>query len=153
MNFHSYLSMDVVNGPGVRCTLFVSGCEHKCPGCYNATTWSLTSGELFTQSHEDKILTDLSDLRIKRQGLSLTGGDPLHPNNLASIEKLVARVSKECSDKDIWCWSGYTYSELSREQRKVLKYLNVLIDGKYVQDRKRPNLAWRGSDNQKVLFL
>lgn len=79
MNFHQYYPVDIVNGPGTRCTLFVSGCVHECPGCYNKSTWRLNSGQPFTKEMEDKIIADLNDTRIHRQGISLSGGDPLHP--------------------------------------------------------------------------
>ena len=95
MNYHKYYPVDVVNGTGTRCTLFVSGCVHQCRGCYNQSTWKLDSGIPFTQELEDKIIEDLNDTEIKRQGLSLSGGDPLHPNNVPHILKLVKRVKNE----------------------------------------------------------
>ncbi|SUB73499.1 Pyruvate formate-lyase 1-activating enzyme [Pluralibacter gergoviae] len=79
MRYHQYYPVDIVNGPGTRCTLFVSGCVHECPGCYNKSTWRLNSGQPFTQEMEDRIIADLNDTRVKRQGVSLSGGDPLHP--------------------------------------------------------------------------
>lgn len=153
MNYHAYHSLDVVNGEGTRCTLFVSGCEHKCKGCYNASTWSLKNGHPFTQALEDQIISDLKDNRIKRQGLSLSGGDPLHPENVEAVLKLVTRVRKECPEKDIWCWTGYELNSLSENQTEVVKLLDVLIDGKFIEERKQPNLIWRGSDNQKIHYL
>ena len=89
MNYHQYHPVDVVNGPGTRCTLFVSGCEHRCKGCYNVATWPLSSGHPFNQAMEDRIIADLQDTRIRRQGLSLSGGDPLHPQNLSAVLQLV----------------------------------------------------------------
>jgi hypothetical protein len=82
MNYHQYYPVDIVNGPGTRCTLFVSGCVHECPGCYNKSTWRLNSGMPFTAEMADRIIADLNDTRIKRQGISLSGGDPLHPQNV-----------------------------------------------------------------------
>uniref|UniRef100_UPI00188CFB79 anaerobic ribonucleoside-triphosphate reductase-activating protein n=1 Tax=Vibrio anguillarum TaxID=55601 RepID=UPI00188CFB79 len=119
MNYHQYHPIDVVNGPGTRCTLFVSGCVHQCKGCYNKGTWSLHSGHTYNEQLEQQIITDLNDMRIKRRGLSLSGGDPLHPQNLASILQLVKRVKTECVGKDIWLWTGYTLNELSDVQRQV----------------------------------
>lgn len=151
MNYHQYYPVDVINGPGTRCTLFVSGCIHQCRGCYNQSTQRLDSGTPFTQEAEDKIIQDLNDSRIKRKGLSLSGGDPLHPANVADILKLVKRVRVECSpEKDIWVWTGYTLAELNDEQREVLDYIDVLIDGKFEQDKKDLNLEWRGSANQII---
>lgn len=150
MNYHQYYPVDVVNGEGTRCTLFVAGCIHQCRGCYNKSTWSLTSGKPFTQEMEDQIIADLQDTRIKRQGLSLSGGDPLHPQNLSAILKLVKRVKTECPEKDIWVWTGYLLADLTPEQQEVVNYTNVLIDGKFVQELYDPALLWRGSSNQVI---
>lgn len=153
MNYHQYYSTDVVNGPGTRCTLFVAGCVHACPGCYNKSTWRLNSGQPFTQEAEDRLIADLSDSRIPRQGLSLSGGDPLHPQNLPAILKLVRRVRESCPGKDIWVWTGYRLAELTPEQLAVVELINVLVDGKFMQDLKDPALIWRGSSNQEIHHL
>ena len=150
MNYHQYHPIDVINGPGTRCTLFVSGCIHQCRGCYNQSTLRLDSGFEYTPMLEDQIIADLNDTRIKRKGLSLSGGDPLHPANVASVLKLVQRVRSECPGKDIWLWSGYTLAELSTEQKAVVDLLDVLVDGKFEQDKKDLNLEWRGSANQVI---
>ncbi|GKX53791.1 anaerobic ribonucleoside-triphosphate reductase-activating protein [Budvicia aquatica] len=150
MNIHQYYPIDVVNGPGTRCTLFVSGCVHQCPGCYNKSTWRLNSGVLFTQEMENQIIADLNDTKIPRQGLTLSGGDPLHPQNVPEVLKLVKRVNAECEGKDIWMWTGYLLSELTPEQQDVVDLINVLIDGKFVQALADPALVWRGSSNQVI---
>lgn len=150
MNYHQYYPVDIVNGPGTRCTLFISGCVHQCPGCYNKSTWRLNSGVLFTSEMEDRIIADLNDTRISRQGLTLSGGDPLHPQNVPDILKLVKRVRQECPGKDIWLWTGYLLSELTPEQQQVVDLINVLIDGKFVKELADPSLLWRGSSNQVV---
>lgn len=102
---------------------------------------------------EDKIIADLNDSRIRRQGLSLSGGDPLHPQNLSAILQLVKRVRQECDGKDIWLWTGYKLAELTADQHQVVDLINVLVDGKFVQDLKDPSLLWRGSGNQVIHFL
>ncbi|WP_162048101.1 anaerobic ribonucleoside-triphosphate reductase-activating protein [Vibrio taketomensis] len=153
MNYHQYYPIDVVNGPGTRVTLFVSGCEHQCRGCYNKTTWRVDSGHLFTQELEDQIIADLNDTRIKRKGLSLSGGDPLHPANVVEVLKLVQRVRNECPGKDIWLWSGYTLAELTPEQKAVVDLIDVMVDGKYEQDKRDLNLEWRGSSNQMIHYF
>lgn len=150
MNYHRYYPVDVVNGEGTRCVLFVAGCEHQCPGCYNKSTWGVNSGSPFTQSLEDQIIKDLQDTEIKRQGLSLSGGDPLHPKNVPAILKLVKRVKSECDNKDIWLWTGYKLDELSADQQEVVSYIDVLIDGKFVQELADHRLLWRGSSNQII---
>jgi len=150
MNYHQYHPIDVVNGPGTRCTLFVSGCVHQCRGCYNQSTQKLDSGHLFTKELQDHIIADLNDTRIKRRGLSLSGGDPLHPANVSEILKLVKRVKEECPGKDIWVWTGYTLEELTTEQSEVVELVDTLIDGKFVQEQADPSLEWRGSANQII---
>lgn len=150
MNYHQYYPVDVVNGPGTRCTLFVSGCEHQCRGCYNQSTWRTDSGHPFTQAMEDQIIADLNDPRIRRRGLSLSGGDPLHPANVSAILALVKRVKAECTGKDIWLWTGYTLAELTPEQQAVIPYIDALVDGKFVQEQADPGLVWRGSANQII---
>ncbi|MBN6363871.1 anaerobic ribonucleoside-triphosphate reductase-activating protein [Providencia hangzhouensis] len=150
MNYHQYYPVDVVNGPGTRCTLFVAGCVHQCRGCYNQSTWRVDSGVPFTQEMEDQIIQDLQDTRIRRQGLSLSGGDPLHPANLPAVLKLVKRVKAVCPDKDIWLWTGYTLGDLTLEQQKVVSFVNTVIDGKFEQNLHDPRLIWRGSSNQVI---
>ncbi|KEY57507.1 anaerobic ribonucleoside-triphosphate reductase-activating protein [Serratia sp. DD3] len=150
MNYHQYYPIDVINGPGTRCTLFVAGCEHQCPGCYNKSTWRLDSGIAFTPQMEAQIIADLNDQRIPRQGLSLSGGDPLHPANVPAILQLVTRVRAECTGKDIWLWTGYKLEDLDNAQMEIVNQINVLIDGKFVQALKDPALIWRGSSNQVV---
>ncbi|MFL1804717.1 anaerobic ribonucleoside-triphosphate reductase-activating protein [Plesiomonas shigelloides] len=150
MNYHQYYPVDVVNGPGTRCTLFVSGCEHQCRGCYNQSTWRTDSGHPFTKAMEDQIIADLNDPRIRRRGLSLSGGDPLHPANVSAILELVKRVKAECPGKDIWLWTGYTLAELTPEQQAVIPYIDALVDGKFVQEQADPGLVWRGSANQII---
>jgi anaerobic ribonucleoside-triphosphate reductase activating protein len=153
VNYSKYYPVDVLNGEGTRCTLFVSGCVHQCRGCYNQSTWSPDAGELFSEQLADQIIKDLNDQRIKKQGLTLSGGDPLHPANVDTILKLIKRVKAECADKDIWIWTGYTLAELNAQQQEVVELVDVLIDGKFVQELADPALQWRGSSNQVIHYL
>ena len=153
MNYSKYYPIDVLNGEGTRCTLFVSGCIHQCKGCYNQSTWSPDAGELFTEQLADQIIQDLNDQRIKKQGLTLSGGDPLHPANVEQVFKLVQRVKRECEGKDIWMWTGYLRVALNQEQQKIIDLIDVLIDGKFEQNLADPALAWRGSSNQVIHYL
>ncbi|QDE30843.1 anaerobic ribonucleoside-triphosphate reductase-activating protein [Shewanella polaris] len=150
MYYSAYHSIDVINGEGTRCTLFVSGCEHACKGCYNQSTWRVDAGHEFSQALEDQIIKDLTDSRIYRRGLSLSGGDPLHPANLDAILKLVTRVKNECPGKDIWLWTGYQLADLSVAQQNIINLVDVMIDGKFEQDKADPALLWRGSSNQVI---
>ncbi|MBW8189999.1 anaerobic ribonucleoside-triphosphate reductase-activating protein [Neiella marina] len=150
MNYHKYFPVDVLNGPGTRCTLFLSGCEHHCRGCYNQSTWSPDSGHLFDDALRRRIIADLNDPEIRRRGLTLTGGDPLHPANVSAVTELVADVRRECPGKDIWLWTGYTLNELTSEQQAIIKQVDTLVDGKFEQDLADRRLKWRGSSNQVV---
>jgi len=153
MNYLQYYPIDVVNGEGTRCTLFVSGCEHFCPGCHNASTWDARKGLPFDQTMEERIIADLGDQRIHRDGLSLSGGDPFYPGNLPGILKLVKRVKSVYPQKNIWLWTGYTLETLSAGQQAVLPYLDVLIDGRFELAKRDLSLPWRGSSNQRVIRL
>ncbi|PQL01076.1 anaerobic ribonucleotide reductase-activating protein [Pantoea ananatis] len=153
MRIHRYYDVDIVNGPGTRCTLFVSGCEHQCRGCYNQSTWRLDSGVPFTLEMEVQLLADLQDTRIPRQGLSLSGGDPLHPHNVPHVRRLVKRVKQACAGKDIWLWTGYDMQALSPAQRAILPWIDVVIDGRFEEAERDATLLWRGSRNQKIWYL
>lgn len=153
MKYQKYYPIDVVNGEGTRCTLFVSGCEHKCRGCYNQSTWSFDSGHEYTSIIEDQIINDLLDNNIKRDGLSISGGDPLHPYNIDCIFKLVYKVKLICPEKTIWLWTGYELNSLNKEQQQILPFIDVLIDGKFIKEQYHPELLWRGSKNQIIHIL
>ena len=159
MKYHQYYPTDVLNGDGIRCVLFVSGCNHGCDGCYNESTWNPNSGEPITEELIDKIINDLNDTRIVRKGLTLSGGDPLHTRNLIMINHIINRVRSECPNKDIWMWTGYTLEEINEDRsdlntdlfrRHVAYKVDVLVDGRFVKDLHHPGLKWRGSSNQKV---
>tara|TARA_R110001583_G_scaffold38372_1_gene124038 strand:- start:12451 stop:12918 length:468 start_codon:yes stop_codon:yes gene_type:complete len=153
MNYSKYYPIDVLNGEGTRCTLFVSGCIHQCKGCYNQSTWSPDAGQLFTDKLVEQIIEDLNDQRIKKQGLTVSGGDPLHPANIELVLKLIQRVKAECEGKDIWIWTGYVLAELNDKQKQIVELVDVLIDGKFEQKLADPTLAWRGSANQVIYYF
>lgn len=153
MHYCRYYPVDVVNGPGTRCTLFVSGCTHQCKGCYNQSTWSFDSGMPFTQAMSQQIIDDLSDTDIPRRGLSLSGGDPLHPNNVPAVLELVKRVRSECPGKDIWCWSGYEIEQLTDLQWQLVELVDVLVDGRFEKDKLSAQLPWQGSSNQRIIHI
>ncbi len=102
---------------------------------------------------EERLISDLNDTRIPRQGLSLSGGDPLHPANVPDVLRLVKRVRRQCAGKDIWLWTGYQLDELTSAQQQVVAHIDVLIDGKFVQALYDPMLLWRGSSNQVIHYL
>ncbi len=157
MNYATIKWADVANGPGVRVSLFVSGCTHRCPGCFNREAWDFTYGQPFTQVEEDKILAALAPAHIK--GLSLLGGEPFEPDNQRALLPFLRRVKGRFPDKEVWCYSGYTLDgELWRESRarcectdEMLSLIDVLVDGPFVEAEKDLNLRFRGSANQRIL--
>ncbi|MFS1426973.1 anaerobic ribonucleoside-triphosphate reductase-activating protein [Vibrio splendidus] len=153
MNYMTYHPVDLVNGEGTRCSLFVSGCEHRCKGCFSSKSHSFTAGFEFTKQLEDRIISDLNDTTIIRRGLSILGGEPLHPRNLEAVSKLVDRVRSECPGADIWLWTGYTLTTLTEQQRSIALKVDVLVDGKFEETLKDPSLKWRGSSNQQVIVM
>jgi anaerobic ribonucleoside-triphosphate reductase activating protein len=153
MNYHAYYPLDVVNGPGTRCTLFVSGCEHHCDGCYNASTWDPASGQPCDAELTARILADLKDTRIIRRGLSLTGGDPLLPANCSAVAELCRRIKTECPEKDIWLWTGYRHESLNPAQHEVVQHIDVIVDGPFIPAKADLKLRFRGSSNQRIIEL
>lgn len=147
MRYHNITTDDMKNGSGLRVVLWVSGCLHHCKGCHNPETWNPNHGLIFDDRARGEILYELSKDHIS--GLTLSGGDPLHPNNRADITELVKFVKQIYPDKTIWCYTGYTYDEV--KHLEVLRYIDVLVDGKY--DRNLPPAQWVGSNNQKVIKL
>lgn len=138
---------DTVNGPGVRVSLFVSGCRNHCPGCFNPETWDFEHGEAYTQQTEKEIIEAINAPYIS--GLSLLGGDPFEPENEAALIPLVQKV--RATGKTVWCWTGYTLEQL--KDRPLLKYIDVLIDGPFIQNQKDLSLPYAGSKNQRVIKL
>ena len=154
MNYADIRPIDVANGPGIRVSLFVSGCTHACPGCFNPEAWDFGYGLPFTRQEEDAVLTHLARPYVK--GLSLLGGEPLHPANQASVLALVRRVREAYPDKDIWCYTGYLYEDLAAGKvgdhgRELLEGLDVLVDGPFVEAQKDLSLRFRGSANQRII--
>ena len=154
MNFADIKRVDVANGPGVRVSLFVSGCTHRCPGCFNPETWDFTFGTPFGEEQLRELLTLLDRPYIR--GLSLLGGEPFEPENQGAVLALVRRVRRELPQKDIWCYTGYLFEDLAagkvgEHSRDLLEQLDVLVDGPFVEAQKDLKLRFRGSGNQRIL--
>lgn len=145
MNYDRIYPCCFVNGPGCRVVLFVTGCLHKCSECYNKSTWNPRNGTLFTDETLEKILSYLDNDYI--QGLTLTGGDPLYPDNRETICSIAATVKNLYPHKDIWLWTGYKFEDI--KNLELLNYVDVIIDGKYEKSLPTTKL-WRGSDNQRL---
>lgn len=154
MNYADIKKVDVANGPGVRVSLFVSGCSHRCEGCFNPETWDFSYGVPFGEAEIQQILTFLAPDHIR--GLSLLGGEPFEPDNQRAVLELVRRVRRELPGKTVWCYTGYLFEELAGNQvgthsRTLLEGLDVLVDGPFVLAKRDLGLRFRGSNNQRII--
>ena len=154
MNYADIRPIDVANGPGVRVSLFVSGCPHRCPGCFNPETWDFQYGQGFGEEQVRSILDLLRPGYIR--GLTLLGGEPMAPANQPEVLSLVRRVRQELPGRDIWCYTGYLYEELAAGRvgpldRELLHELDVLVDGPFLLEQTDIRLRFRGSANQRIL--
>lgn len=149
MNYAGIKKVDIANGPGVRVSLFVSGCRNHCKGCFNPETWDFSYGKLFTRETEDEIIEALRPSWI--QGLSILGGEPTEEKNAAVLIPFLKRVREKLPEKDIWLFSGYTYEMLQGEE--ILTLVDVLVDGPFLLEQKDAGLAFRGSRNQRIIDL
>lgn len=144
---------DMLNGPGLRTTLFVSGCSNKCPGCFNKETWDPCFGKPFTDDVLKLILESLSQPWCS--GLTLVGGDPLFVNNRSTVLYISKTVKELFPSKTIWMYTGYTVDEIrewnDRITNDILKYVDVICEGRFVESLKSPDKEWVGSSNQRVL--
>ena len=159
MNYATIKWTDVANGPGVRVSLFVSGCTHRCEGCFNPEAWDFRYGEPYTPEVEDRILAGLSPSYIK--GLSLLGGEPFECANQRTLLPLLRRVRSQLPGKTVWCYTGYTLDgELWKPSRarcectdEMLSLIDVLVDGRFILAQKELSLRFRGSANQRIIDL
>ena len=158
MNYATIKNCDVANGSGVRISLFVSGCTHHCKNCFNEEAWDFNYGEEFTDATLNEIIELLEPSYIK--GLSLLGGEPLEPQNQLGLLPLLRKVKEVYPTKDIWCYSGFTLEQIQDKMvpnlpytKELLSYVDVLVDGKYVEELRNPMLQFRGSSNQRLINL
>ena len=159
MNYSAIRTCDVANGPGVRVSLFVSGCTHCCPGCFNPDTWDFAAGEPWTEAEQEKVLAACEPNWI--QGLSLLGGEPFEPPNQRALLPLLRAFRKRLPQKDVWAWTGCVYErELLNESPwrceatdEMLSLIDTLVDGPFIEAQKNITLRFRGSSNQRILDL
>lgn len=159
MNYAEIKNYDIANGPGVRVTLFVSGCTHRCEGCFNEVTWDFDYGEPFDESVQERILADLAPDYIA--GLTLLGGEPLEYVNMRVLLPFVQTVRKQYPEKNIWCYTGYRFEEdILRKfcgqwdgMREFLDCIDVLVDGEFILAQKDISLQFRGSANQRIIMV
>ena len=139
--------MDISNGPGVRVSIFMQGCIFHCEGCFNPETWDFKCGNEFTDDTINEVLALCEPSHIK--GLSILGGEPMHPKNIEATTKLAKEFKKKYPDKTIWSWTGFNFEDI--KDKEVFKYIDVLIDGQFKIALRNPNLRWKGSSNQRVI--
>ena len=159
MNYAEIKYCDVANGPGVRTSLFVSGCSHHCPGCFNEIAWGFNYGKPCTQDTIDSIIESLKPDYI--QGLTLLGGEPFEYSNQKGLLPLVRQVREVLPQKDIWCFTGFLFDKdiienmckRWKETNELLSYIDVLVDGRFVEELKNLNLKFKGSENQRTILV
>lgn len=157
MNYADIKKIDVANGEGVRVSVFVSGCNHHCKGCFNQCAWDFNYGKKFTEKEEQQIIDYMNHDYIS--GLSLLGGEPLEPRNQEGLLSLVKKVKEKFPNKNIWCYTGFDFEKdvvgkMAKDNettRELLKYIDVIVDGKFEEDKKDLKLQFRGSSNQKIV--
>ncbi len=157
MNYATIKKCDVANGPGVRVSLFVSGCNHHCKGCFNTETWDFNYGNEFTEKEENEVMEALKPDYIK--GLSLLGGEPLELKNQEGLLPIVKKAKELYPDKPIWCYTGFLFdkqvlngmAKTNKTTNELLQYIDYVVDGKFVEELKNPSLKFRGSSNQRII--
>ena len=157
MNYAVIKKFDIANGPGVRVSLFVSGCRHRCKNCFNSEAWDFSYGKPFTKETIEEIIIALSPKHI--EGFSLLGGEPFEPENQEGILSVLKEIKKRLPEKTVWCYTGFEFDNqlLAGEvgQKKtvleILSHIDVLVDGKFVEELKSPDLIFRGSSNQRII--
>ena len=148
MKYNIVRKMDISNGPGVRVSVFMQGCEFHCKNCFNPDTWNFENGKDFTTGTINEVLNLCSQDYIK--GLSILGGEPMHPKNIEGTTQLAKAFKEKYPNKNLWVWSGFKFDE-NLKDKEVMKYVDVLVDGRYVDEMHNPTLKWRGSSNQRVI--
>ncbi len=157
MNYAEIKKTDIANGEGVRVSLFVSGCRRRCKNCFNQIAWDFDYGNPFTEEVEEEIISALTPYYIA--GLTLLGGDPMEPENQRALLPFVRKVRARLPEKNIWCFTGYTYSDGTLEEeavrlsetKELISLFDVLVDGRFVEELKDIRLKFRGSSNQRVI--
>ena len=157
MNYADIKKIDVANGEGVRVSVFVSGCNLHCKGCFYQCAWVFYFGKKFTEKEEQQIIDYMNHDYIS--GLSLLGGEPLEPKNQEGLLPLVKKVKEKFPDKNIWCYTGFDFekdvvgkmAKNNETTRELLKYIDIIVDGKFEEDKKDLKLQFRGSSNQKIV--
>lgn len=155
MNYSVIKYGDMINGRGIRVSLFLTGCSHRCKGCFNPSTWNPQTGYSFTENSENEILGYFKKYGGSLSGLSLLGGDPTFHSNIEPLKNFIQKFKREFPEKDIWIWSGYTWEEIlsNNSLLELISLCNVLVDGKFSLEEREISLQWRGSKNQRIIDI
>ena len=148
MKYNLIRKMDIADGPGIRVSIFMQGCEFHCKNCFNEDTWDFEKGTDFTEETIDTVINLCKEKEIK--GLSILGGEPMHPKNVEATTKLAKTFKEKYPEKNIWMWSGFEFDKTLKD-KEAMKYVDVLVDGRYVDELHNPKLKWKGSSNQRVI--
>jgi len=148
MRYNKIRKMDISNGPGVRVSIFMQGCSFNCKNCFNKETHDFNGGKEFDDTTVQRVLELCDNENI--EGLSILGGEPMHPSNIEGTTKLAKAFKEKYPNKNVWAWSGFSFDK-DLKDKEVVKYLDVLIDGQYNDDLRNPTLKWKGSENQRVI--
>ena len=148
MRYNKIRKMDISNGPGVRVSIFMQGCNFNCKNCFNPETHDFNGGKEFTDETINRVLELCDNKNV--EGLSILGGEPMHPANIEGTTKLAKAFKEKFPNKNVWVWSGFSFDK-DLKDKEVMKYIDVLVDGRYVDELHNPMLKWRGSSNQRVI--
>lgn len=150
MRFSKIKDNDIANGLGVTMSFWTQGCPHHCSGCFNKETWDFEGGQEFTEEDLNYVLNNINNNKIKRD-LAVLGGEPLCPQNVEGVINLCKKFKRNYPEKLIYLWTGYTIENFNENQREILNYIDILVDGKFEEDRKNLSIKLRGSSNQRVI--
>lgn len=148
MRYNKIRKMDIADGPGVRVSIFMQGCTFNCKNCFNPETHNFTGGKEFNSQTIDRVLELCENENI--EGLSILGGEPMHPNNIEGTTELAKKFKEKYPNKNLWMWSGFSFDKELKD-KEVVKYVDVLVDGQYKEELRNPTLKWKGSENQRVI--
>ena len=148
MRYNKVRKMDISNGPGVRVSIFMQGCTFHCKNCFNPETHDFMGGEEFTEDTIDQVLKLCENANV--EGLSILGGEPMHPMNIEGTTELAKKFKEKFPNKNLWVWTGFLFDR-DLQNKEVLEYIDVLVDGQYVDELRDPRLKYNGSSNQRVI--
>lgn len=149
MNYNQIRETDIANGPGIRTSLFVQGCELYCKGCFNSEAWGFSNGKIWDDDIKQQFITLVNRPFIV--GATILGGEPLHPKNIGEVTSLIKDIKEQCPGKTVWVYTGFEYEDILSHYKETLTYIDVLVDGQFVEEKADRKLRFRGSSNQRII--